>query len=178
MNSICRTNELCRPGTKKKYSDVATMQEEAPATPDAAPVYATVNAMLASVNPDQSLYYLACPDNNRKVTEQAPGEFFCEYDGKMYPHAVRRYIAAARIVDSSGILMTQIFNDQAEIIFGKQADRMHEIRESDPGMYKAALTKSTWNEWTMRLKCQAQYVLYLHPVNDTQIAFLTRLCCI
>lgn len=135
------------------------MQEQAPATTDAPPLYATVNAMLASVNPDQSLYYLACPENNRKVTEQGPGEFFCEYDGKTYPHAVRRYIATARIVDSSGILLSQIFNDQAEIIFGKQADRMHEIRESDPGLYKAALAKSTWNEWTMRIKCQAQYVI-------------------
>ena len=33
---------------------------------------------------------------------------------------------------------------------------MHEIRESDAAAYKAALVQSQWNEWTMRVKCQAQ----------------------
>jgi replication factor A1 len=140
----------------RRYFDLSEIEAKAPVTPDDKPVYATVNAMLAFVNPDQSLYYLACPENNRKVVEQGPGEYYCEYDGKTYPQAVRRYVAAARVIDDSGILPAQIFNDQAEIIFGKKADRMHEIRESDAAAYKAALVQSQWNEWTMRVKCQAQ----------------------
>lgn len=142
--------------TTRRYYDLSEVETNAPGTPDDKPFYATVNAMLAYVNPDQSLYYLACPENNRKVVEQGPGEYFCEYDGKTYPTAVRRYVAAARVIDESGILPAQIFNDQAEIIFGKKADRIHELRESDATVYKAALAQSQWNEWTMRVKCQAQ----------------------
>lgn len=144
-----------KPATRR-YFDLEDIQAKSPATPEDKPFYATVNAMLASINPDQPLYYLACPENNRKVVEQGPGEFFCEYDGKTYPNAVRRYIASARVIDESGVLPVQIFNDQAETILGKQADRLHDIRESDPASYKSALAHSTWHEWTMRVKCQAQ----------------------
>lgn len=156
MNAVGEGVASAAKPSMKRYCDLSEVEAKAPATPDEKPFYATVNAMLAFVNPDQTLYYLACPENNRKVVEQGPGEYFCEYDGKTYPSAVRRYVASARVIDDSGILSAQIFNDQAEIIFGKQADRMHEIRESDAAAYKTALAQSQWNEWTMRVKCQAQ----------------------
>jgi len=152
-------------GKKRAYSELSTIKAEAPSSPDAKPTYATVNAMLASINPDQTLYYLACPENNRKVVEQSPGMFYCEYDGKTYPVAIRRYIASARIIDSSGELPIQVFNDQAEQIIGKSADSIHEIRESNAELYKATLKGSTWNEWTMRVKCQAQCVYRLLSIS-------------
>lgn len=145
-------------GKKREYSDLTTIKSDAPATPESKPTYASVNAMFASINPDQTMYYLACPENNRKVVEQGPGAFFCEYDGKTYPTAVRRYIATARIIDSSGEMPVQVFNEQAEILFSKSADALHEVREGEPSKYKALLTDATWSEWTMRIRCQAQYV--------------------
>lgn len=111
---------------------------------------------MAAINPDQNLYYLACPENNRKVEEQGPGQFYCDYDGKTYPSAVRRYIMSARLTDGSGELPVQVFNDQAEVLLGKSADDLHELRESDPARFKALLKDATWTEWVLRVKAQAQ----------------------
>ncbi len=140
---------------QKRYFNLAEIEAKAPDSEDAKPFYATVNALVASINPDQKMYYLACAENNRKVEEQGPGEFFCEYDGKTYPTAVRRYVANARVMDSSGMINASLFDEQANIVFGKTADRLHELREEAADMYKTALNKATWQEWSFRVKAFA-----------------------
>ena len=140
---------------QRRYFNLAEIEAKAPNSEDAKPFYATVNALVASINPDQKMYYLACPENNRKVEEQGPGEFFCEYDGKTYPTAVRKYVANARVMDSSGIINASLFDDQATVVFGKTADRLHELREEASDMYKTALNKATWQEWSFRVKAFA-----------------------
>ena len=140
---------------KKRYFDLAEIEAKAPDSEDAKPFYATVNAVVASINPDQKMYYLACPENNRKVVEQGPSEFYCEYDGKTYPTAVRRYVANARVMDSSGMINASLFDEQATAVFGKTADRLHELREEAADVYKTALNKATWQEWSFRVKAFA-----------------------
>jgi replication factor A1 len=140
---------------KRRYFDLAEIQAKVPESEDAKPFYATVNAVVASINPDQKMYYLACPENNRKVVEQGPSEFYCEYDGKTYPTAVRRYVANARVMDQSGMISASFFDQQAADVFGKTADRMHELREEAADQYKSALAKATWQEWSFRIKAFA-----------------------
>lgn len=48
-------------------TDIASVRNEAPQSPDEKPVYSAVSAAIASINPEQSMWYLACPENNRKV---------------------------------------------------------------------------------------------------------------
>jgi replication factor A1 len=140
----------------KRYFDLVEIQAKAPSTTEEKPFYATVNAVIASINPDQTMYYLACPESNRKVVEQGPGEFYCEYDGKTYPSAIRRYVANARVMDESGMVSASFFNDQAELAFAKSADRLHEIREENGDLYKKTLASAAWNEWSFRIKAIAQ----------------------
>ena len=142
-------------GGAPQRTDLATVRADAPATPDSKPVYSTVTAAVAAINPEQSMWYLACPENNRKVVEQ-DGGFFCEYDGRTYAKATRRYIMQARFTDASGELPVQIFNDQAEILLGRTADDVSDVRDSDPARFSALLHSATWTEWVLRLKSQAQ----------------------
>ena len=135
--------------------DLAGVRAVAPATPDAKPVFSTVYAAVASINPDQSMWYLACPENNRKVVEQ-DGGFFCEYDGRTYSTATKRYIMQARFTDGSGELPVQVFNDQAEVLMGRTADDAAVVRDADPARFAALLKDATWTEWVLRLKAQAQ----------------------
>jgi len=136
--------------------DLSGVRLAAPPTPDAKPVYSTVAAAVATINPDQTLYYLASPENNRKVTEQGPGQFYCEYDGKTYPTAIRRYIMTAHLTDGSGELPVQIFNDQAETLLGTSADDLHALRTDRPAHFKSLLQGAMWTEWVVRVKAQAQ----------------------
>lgn len=143
-------------GASAERRDLAGVKAEAPSTPDAKPVYATVRAAVASINPQQSMWYLACPENNRKVVEQEGGTFYCEYDGRTYSSAIKRYIMQARLADDSGELPVQLFNDQAEVMLGRSADDLASLKESDPSRFNAVLSDATWTEWVVRLKAQAQ----------------------
>lgn len=142
-------------GAAAQRTDLAAIRADAPPTPESKPVYATVNAAVAAINPDQSMWYLACPENNRKVVEQ-DGGYYCEYDGRTYATATRRYIMQARFTDASGELPVQIFNDQAEILLGRSADAASEVRDSDPTRFSALIKGATWTEWVLRVKAQAQ----------------------
>jgi replication factor A1 len=135
--------------------DLASIRKEAPATPDAKPVYATVQVAVANINPDQSMWYLACPENNRKVIEQ-DGGFFCEYDGRTYATATKRYIMSAKFTDISGEMNVQVFDDQAKVLLGQSADDASELRDKDPSKFSALLQDATWSEWVLRVKAQAQ----------------------
>lgn len=77
---------------------------------DAKPEYFTAVVTVAKIQDDQSMYYCACPDNNRKVVE-APGGWLCEYDGQTYANMVRRYVLNALIKDHTGRAWVSIFNN-------------------------------------------------------------------
>jgi replication factor A1 len=139
--------------------DLAAVRAAAPGAPDAKPAYASAAAAVADVNPEQPLWYLAAPDpeaNNRKVVEQGPGAFFCEANGRTYARAVRRYIFQARLIDASGELPVQVFNEQGEALLGMTADALSELRERDPPAFAAALRRACWTQWALRLKAAAQ----------------------
>jgi replication factor A1 len=136
--------------------DLTDLKASAPTTPDSKPVYRTVKAALVSINPQQTMWYLACPENNRKVVEQDGGGFYCEYDGQTYSTAVRRYIMQARFADDSGELPIQVFNDQAEKLIGQSADALSSVKESNIARYTAILKDAAWGEWVLRVKAQAQ----------------------
>jgi replication factor A1 len=55
-------------GGPKPRVELETVRAEAPEKPEDKAVYSTVAAAVASISPDQSMWYLACPENNRKVS--------------------------------------------------------------------------------------------------------------
>lgn len=128
----------------------------APATTQDKPHYSTVTATFAMVNPDQALFYMANPENNRKVVEQGPGQYFCEYDGTTLSSMVRRYIFNAKVMDVSGECSVQVFNEQAEQLLEMKADELAELRETDAKQFQEVLKSVLWKDNVLRLKAQAQ----------------------
>lgn len=49
------------------------------------------------------------------------GQYYCEYDGKTYPSATRRYVTRARVADESGELYVNVFNEQVGVREGVRA---------------------------------------------------------
>lgn len=62
----------------------------------------------------------------------------------------------AKAMDTTGVLPIQIFNDQAEVLLGKNADDLHAVREKAETEFSAVLKDAAWTEWVLRIKAQAQ----------------------
>lgn len=50
-----------------------------------------------------------------QVTKQDDG-WYCDYDSKVYPTMVRRYVMLTKCMDGTGELSISIFNEQARSI--------------------------------------------------------------
>jgi len=117
--------------------------------------YSTVNCTLVYINPDQTMYYLANKENNRKVVEQ-DGKYFCEFNNKVYDTAELRYVVSMKIADFSKECWVNVFNDQAEELIGMSASALEEMRKDSQENYKAHLEKCRFKSVTMRLKSEAR----------------------
>ncbi|BDA51382.1 Replication protein A 70 kDa DNA-binding subunit B [Coccomyxa sp. Obi] len=137
------------------FAELRVPKEELPPA-DSKPSYHTVVATVASIDAQQSLYYEACPENNRKVVKQGEG-WFCEYDQQTYPSMVRRYVMLAKCVDASGDCLLSVFNEQAEAMLGMSADEIAVLKEdAEPAKYEAVLKRAQWTEWVLRVQCRTQ----------------------
>ncbi|CAD7702509.1 unnamed protein product [Ostreobium quekettii] len=124
-------------------------------SPDAKPEYCTTSATVVHINPDQNLYYLANPENNRKVVEQG-GRYYCEFDQKYCDRAVQRYVMLMKVSDQSGECFLNAFNDQAEQIIGVPAEEMAKLRTSEPSRFNALLKRAQWQELVVRVCSRAR----------------------
>ena len=161
-------------GGSRELANLQTVRNGCPAVVGEKPVYSTVLASFALIDPEQNLYYNAAPGNNRKVIEQ-DGEWYCEYDGQRYNSMTRRYIFSARLMDSTGELPIQIFNDQAETLLGVNADDLAAMRESEESQFRQVINQAVWSHWTVRVKAFSQEyqnearsryaIMELKPIN-------------
>lgn len=84
---------------------------------DAKPEYFTAIVTVAKIQDEQSMYYCACPENNRKVIEAPGGNgWLCEYDGQTYASMVRRYVLSALVKDHTGRAYVSIFNNDVWVV--------------------------------------------------------------
>ncbi|KAA6426190.1 MAG: replication A 70 kDa DNA-binding subunit-like, partial [Trebouxia sp. A1-2] len=126
--------------------------------PDAKPEYHNAICTVANIDPQQSMYYQACPDNNRKVVEQN-GQWYCEYDGKTYPSMVRRYVTTLRCTDNMAELTLNAFNEQVEGLLGMSADDLAMLKEGNPEkqqQYQTLLKKVQWQDYVVRLQTRSR----------------------
>ncbi|KAL4439681.1 hypothetical protein ABPG75_002682 [Micractinium tetrahymenae] len=143
-------------GAPQERTTLESFRGAAPASVQDKPHYATVMATVATINPDQTMYYMANPENNRKVVQQGEGQYFCEYDNTTISSMVHRYIFLAKVVDETGECSVQVFNEQAEQLLGMTADELSEIRAAGDKRYQSILKAALWKDNVLRLKAQAQ----------------------
>lgn len=106
---------LNRPGSggsseRKLLREIQPPPDNLP-SPDSKPEYSSTAGTVVLINPEQKLYYLANPENNRKVVEQN-GRYYCEFDQKYYDRAVHRYVLLMKVSDKSGECWMNVFNEQ------------------------------------------------------------------
>lgn len=153
---------LVTPGKSQsanKREDLRTIQPTVLPSPDEKAAYHNAILTVAIIFPDQSFYYMAHPETNRKVVEQN-GAYYCEYDGKTCQTMRRRYVMQAKVTDHTGEATVSIFNDQAERLLGLTADELAVLKEdgSEEATAKkeAILKKACWTEWQTRVMTKSR----------------------
>lgn len=127
--------------------------------PEAKPEYATVVATLAAVDPEQTMWYAAAPEERgRKVVAREDGSgWWCEFDQKLYPTMVRRYVLQSKVADSTGEAQLSFFDDAARAVLGgRTADELADLRENRPKAFAAALADAAFRPWVLRVAARTQ----------------------
>ncbi|KAJ7864855.1 hypothetical protein B0H14DRAFT_2735913 [Mycena olivaceomarginata] len=116
--------------------------------------YFSARATIVFMKPD-SLWYPACPKDgcNKKVTEDTNG-WHCEKCKDDYAQPKYRYIMSMACSDWSDQAWFQGFNEVGELVFGKSADELNEIKERDEHAFAAIVQEATCE--TYNFLCRAR----------------------
>eukprot|EP00958_Prasinococcus_capsulatus_P019169 scaffold2330_cov376-Prasinococcus_capsulatus_cf.AAC.2 len=100
----------------------------------------------------RELWYNACPEEgiNAKVTEEN-GKYWCEKTGKHYDTFKRCFLFSFHVADHTHDSYCNIFNDQAVQILGCTADKMAELKETDPPAYERVLKEASFKPYNMNI---------------------------
>lgn len=151
------------PGGERRQARVVSLADVQPAAgavlpaTDAKPEYHTVLATVAYINPEQTLYYLANPENGRKVVPQ-DGRYLCEFDGKVVDVAEHRYVLSLKATDYSGECWLNAFNKEGEELLSAKADELAEMKGGEDGAAGVAgvLRRAQWREWLLTLQSRSR----------------------
>ncbi|KAI9099508.1 hypothetical protein DFS34DRAFT_617799 [Phlyctochytrium arcticum] len=102
-------------------------------------------------------WYPACPTEkcNKKVVEIGNG-WRCEKCDRVYPNPSYRYILSITVSDHSGQVWLQAFNETAEILLGKTADEMVQIKDANQDDYDALCAAANFKSYTFKIRAKAE----------------------
>ncbi|KAG2486706.1 hypothetical protein HYH03_014635 [Edaphochlamys debaryana] len=137
-----------------------TLQDVAGVTPDSLEgdkaVFQNVTACVAMVQSEQTMYYLANPENGRKVVDQGGGRFWSEADGRAIEKPEHRYVLGVKLADHTGEAVVQLFNKEAEAVMGMKADELAALKEAGGEGFAAALRTAQWKPWQVVVMSKAR----------------------
>ena len=88
-----------------------------------------INGYVAKLMNDEKMFYLACPDCKKKVTEDIAG-WRCESCGKIQHSNVPTYMLTAKIADVSGTIYVQFLREMGDhIMNGMSAKDFKDLKE-------------------------------------------------
>ncbi|WP_276146825.1 hypothetical protein, partial [Pseudomonas aeruginosa] len=106
------------------------------------------------------MVYPACPlDNNGRKCQKKMrlnednGFWQCErhFDDQV-PSVDWRYMFNIRVADYSGCLITTVFGDQGEKLFGKTAPELKSLLDDDFDAYENEIQSVKWRQYKFKLK--------------------------
>jgi replication factor A1 len=123
--------------------------------PDAKPDYSTVVATFTLVDPEQTLWYAAAPEHNRKVVAK-DGGWWCEYDQTLHPTMTRRYVLTAAAADGTGEASLSLFDEAATALLGMTADALASLKDDSPAAAAKVLAAAAWTPYVLRVQSRTQ----------------------
>ncbi|KZV65414.1 replication factor-a protein [Peniophora sp. CONT] len=116
--------------------------------------YFSIRATVMNVKPE-NIAYPACPskDCNKKVTEEG-GMWRCEKCDKSYPAPEYRYIISMAVADMTDEIWLQGFNDAGNIVLGKTADELTELRERDDAAFMQQMGSASGKSYVFTVRAK------------------------
>ncbi|KAG2451925.1 hypothetical protein HYH02_003700 [Chlamydomonas schloesseri] len=137
--------------------DVSALSPESEALANDKAVFQNVTACVAMVNnDDKNIFYLANPENGRKVVDQGGGRYWSEADGKAIEKPEHRYLLSVRLADHTGETNVQLFGKEAEAVMGMRADELAALKEAGGEGFAGALKAAQWKAWQVVVMTKAR----------------------
>eukprot|EP00168_Porphyra_purpurea_P001849 TRINITY_DN1219_c0_g1_i1.p1 TRINITY_DN1219_c0_g1~~TRINITY_DN1219_c0_g1_i1.p1 ORF type:complete len:416 (-),score=129.23 TRINITY_DN1219_c0_g1_i1:181-1299(-) len=105
------------------------------------------------VRTEGPIYYAACPETKKKLTETAPGMWNCESNGKDYTEEEIdwRYLLSIKIADETGEQWVTAFNEGEKLI-GITARELNNLQKTDPDAFSRVLTTPLGKPYVFKVK--------------------------
>lgn len=143
-----------------KRREVAAIKDEGLGLSEK-PDYASIKATVNYIKHDNDCWYTACPTEgcNKKVTETMGNRYHCEKCNKEFPQCQRRYILSVTMTDQSGQSWFSMFNDTAQVLLGRTADELNEMKGSgDDAGYEAVFKSALFKTFICRARIKQEAV--------------------
>jgi replication factor A1 len=91
---------------------------------------------------------------NKKTFEIDEGQWRCERCDKTHPKPKYRYIMSINLSDHTGQLWLSCFDEAGQMIMGKSADDLMEIRKIDEKRVSEVFQEANCTTWVFRCKAK------------------------
>lgn len=148
-------------GRKDEVKTIAQVKEENLGVDDTA--YYSIKATIVFVKQD-NFCYPACSSQscNKKVTAMGDGTWHCEKCNVSHDRPNYRYIMSLNVADHTSHQWLSCFDETGNMIFGKSANEIMEIKENDEARFMALFEKVNCKK--LNFRCRAKMDNY----GDTQ----------
>lgn len=106
----------------------------------------------------ENCMYRACPTEscNKKLIDQGNGMFRCEKCSKEFPNFKWRMILSANIADFSDNQWVTCFQESAELILGKSADELGDMKENNEAAFDQVFQDAMFKSYIFRLRAKVE----------------------
>jgi replication factor A1 len=129
-------------------------------------------------DPEKPPWYNACPSErcNKKVTlDDVSGQWRCEKCDANYPNCDPRYILRFLACDATGSEWLTAFNESAQLLIGRKASEMNDIKDADRAAFEAQFQQANFRQYVFKVRAKAEsvqdsvqvkcHVLQADPIN-------------
>ncbi|KXS09224.1 replication factor-a protein [Gonapodya prolifera JEL478] len=142
---------------KDNFKMISQIKDESLGQSDT-PDFFNVRATIIFIR-NENIGYPACPtpNCNKKVTEEAPGQWRCEKCNKTYPEPHYRYILSVSVSDHTGQAWLTAFNEIGVQLLGMEAGDVLRLKDNgSPGEFDAVFSDGTFKMFDFRIKARSE----------------------
>jgi len=157
---------------RKNVSSIKAEQLGYNDKPDYLSFKATITFLKKEKSGDDGAWYTACANagdpckNMFKATQTSDGNWHCDKCQQTHPNCVRRFIFSGTVADDTCTSWVSVFNEQAEVMFGSEAepglaDRLYQqLTEEQSGkdLYDSTFAQATYSDWILKCKVKQEMV--------------------
>lgn len=117
--------------------------------------YFCAKATVATIKKDNCLY-MACPECNKKIIDNGNGLYRCEKCAREYNNFKWRLILQMNLSDFSESIWVTCFQDTSEIILGKRAEEIGQMKDMDPVAFDQVFNEANFSSFIFKFRSKME----------------------